>query len=171
MTNLPDPIELDGVLLHRMDAPDDIACWTGEVSGDEGRSVSIIAEPPAVPSREALDAGRGVVADFDALAASAARFLVAELAAPGWGLSAEERTRLSAPEPPFDAPEAIVWQDGTWMIRFAECGLAMGEDFGIGVLFAGSTPVSVEDLSDAEDVDPSDAEDADPSEPEGVEDR
>ena len=151
MSGLPDTIELDGATLIRIDAPEDIACWTAGVEGgDGGWTVSIIVEPAEAPSDQAREAAQGVVAEFAALADAAVAFLVDELAAPS--LSASDRALLAAEEPPFAAPEAVVWQDGTWMLRFAECDLAIGADYGVGVMFAGRTPVAVEDLSDPDDV-------------------
>lgn len=71
---------------------------------------------------------------------------------PVWALDSVDRARLDGPEAPFGMPEAIIWADGSWMIRFAECGLAMGEEFGIGVRFDGSAPVAIEDLSRATEI-------------------
>jgi len=150
MSTLPETIELDGATLIRIDAPEDIACWTAGVEGgDGGWTVSIIAEPAEAPTPEAREAAQGVLTEFAALSAAAIRFLVDELQDPA--LPVADRELLSAEEPPFGAPEAVVWQDGTWMMRFAECGLTIGEDYGVGVMFAGRTPVAVEDLSDPDD--------------------
>jgi len=153
MSTLPDAIELDGATLIRIDAPEDIACWTAGVEGGEGGwTVSIIAEPAEEPSAEARETAQGVVTEFAALAESAIRYLVDELAGPRGALSDADRARLAEEEPPFGAPEAVVWQDGTWMLRFAECGLSIGDEYGVGVMFAGRTPVEVEDLSDPDEV-------------------
>ena len=151
MSGLPDVIELDGATLIRIDAPEDIACWTaGLAGGDGGWTVSIIAEPAEDPSAQAREAAQGIVAEFAVLAEAAVAFLVDELAGPS--LSVADRTLLAAEEPPFGAPEAVVLQDGTWMLRFAECDLSIGADYGVGVMFAGRTPVALEDLSDPDDV-------------------
>jgi len=153
MSTLPETIELDGATLIRIDAPDDIACWTaGLEGGDGGWTVSIIAEPAEEPSAQALEAAQGIVTEFAELSEAAIGYLVEELAGPGGDLSDADRARLAAEEPPFGAPEAVVWQDGTWMLRFAECGLEIGDEYGVGVMFAGRTPVAVEDLSDPDDV-------------------
>ncbi|GAB6856616.1 hypothetical protein [Microbacterium xylanilyticum] len=149
--DLPDAIELDGATLIRIDAPEDVACWTaGVAGGDGGWTVSIVAEPAEPPSDDARETAQGVVAEFAALSDAAMRFLVQELQDPG--LSDDDRALLAAEEPPFGAPEAVVWQDGTWMMRFAETGLQIGDEYGIGVMFAGRTPVAIEDLSDPDDV-------------------
>lgn len=147
MTELPDTIELDGAVLIRMDAPQEIAFWTAGIpGGDGGWTVSILAEPAEPPSAEAREAAQAIVGDFAALSDAAIAYLADELAGPLGELPHD------AAEPPFGAPEAVVWQDGTWMMRFAECGLPMGDDYGIGVLFAGRTPVAVEDLSDPDEI-------------------
>ncbi|MDQ4215651.1 hypothetical protein [Microbacterium capsulatum] len=157
MSSLPDSIDIDGVVLTRIEAPDEIACWTAGIDGgDGGWTVSIVAEPAEEPTTEALEAARGVIADFAALSEAGIRFLVEELAGPAGtrstgALSAEDRARLGAEEAPFGAPEAVIWQDGTWMMRFAETSLAIAGDYGIGVMFAGATPVAVEDLSDPDE--------------------
>lgn len=149
--DLPDAIELDGATLIRIDAPEEVACWTAGVEGgDGGWTVSIVVEPAEAPSPEARETAQGIVAEFGALAAAAVAFLADELAGPS--LSAVDHALLAAEEPPFGAPEAVVWQDGTWMMRFAESGLEIGDEFGVGVMFAGRTPVAVEDLSDPDDV-------------------
>ncbi|MGN8026768.1 hypothetical protein [Microbacterium sp. 22242] len=151
--DLPDTIDLDGATLIRVDAPDDIACWTAGIDGgDGGATVSIIAEPAEEPSAEAREAAQGIVSDFAALSDAAIRYLVDELAGPHGALTDEDRALLTAEEPPLGAPEAVVWQDGTWMMRFAECGLSIGEEYGVGVMFAGSRPVAVEDLSDPDEL-------------------
>lgn len=151
MTSLPDVIALDGADLIRIDAPDDIACWTGGIGGgDGGWTVSIIAEPAEEPTAAAREAAQGVVDEFATLVDAATAFLREELAGPA--LSGADRELLHAEDAPFGAPEAVVWQDGTWMLRFAETGLEIGADYGIGVMFAGRVPVAVEDLSDPDEV-------------------
>ena len=148
MTRLPQTIDVNGIDLERSDAPEDIACWSGMFDGGE---ITLLVEPAAEPSAQALDAAAGAIADFDALRSVAEQFLVAELAGDSWGLAADQRALLARQPAPFDVPEVVVWQDGTWMIRFTESPLAMAEEYGVGVLFAGRTPVSVEDLSDADE--------------------
>lgn len=153
MATLPETIELNGTTLIRIDTPEDIACWTGGVEGgDGGGTVSIIVEPAEAPSAQAQETAGGIVAEFAALTDAAVRYLVDELAGPRRDLSDADRARLTQDEPPFAAPEAVVWQDGTWMMRFAECGLSIGEEYGIGVMFAGRVPVALEDLSDPDEV-------------------
>lgn len=148
MTQLPERIDVSGIALDRLDAPEDIACWSGAFDGGE---ITLLIEPAAEPSGQALDAAAGAISDFEELRSVAEQFLVTELAGDSWGLADDQRALLARRPAPFDEPEIVVWQDGTWMIRFAESPLAMAEDYGIGVLFAGRAPVSVEDLSDADE--------------------
>ncbi|UYO96442.1 hypothetical protein OED01_12640 [Microbacterium sp. M28] len=149
MTRLPQTIDVNGVALQRLDAPEDIACWSGAFDGGE---ITLLIEPAGEPSAQALDAAEGAITEFDDLRAAAATFLLTELASDSWGLAADQRALLAQRPAPFDAPEVVVWQDGTWMIRFAESPLEIAEDYGIGVLFAGRVPVSIEDLSDTDEV-------------------
>ncbi|MGV0153878.1 hypothetical protein ACSW29_11115 [Rhodococcus sp. GB-02] len=52
---------------------------------------------------------------------------------------------------PATVPESAVRElAATVMARFAESRLEMADPFGIGVLFEGTTPYAVEDLSGAE---------------------
>ncbi|MDH6678409.1 hypothetical protein M2284_002612 [Rhodococcus sp. LBL1] len=152
MDDLPEQIEVRGTVLDRVGLAEEFVCWSAALPGDEPRTVSIVVEPAGPPTDAAVDSAAEAIAGFDGLAAAASRYLVGELTDPGWALDAEDRARLDGPEAPFDLPEAIIWADGTWMIRFAECALAMGEEFGIGVRFVGSAPVGVEDLSGATEV-------------------
>lgn len=55
---------------------------------------------------------------------------------------------LKLPELPLAAPEAIVWADRTWAIRFAESGLRIADPYGILVTFDGTRPVDIEGLDD-----------------------
>jgi len=147
MTALTDPLDVHGTPLHSTAVTEEFACWAADLPG--GGTVSILIEPPAAPTDEAVETAAGVIADFAALAEAAAVYLVAELAAPEWGLDAADLGRLSTAA--FDMPEAVVWEDGTWMLRFADCDLQVGADYGIGVNFVGTQPVGVEDLSDADE--------------------
>ncbi|QAY59620.1 hypothetical protein ET475_06195 [Microbacterium protaetiae] len=145
--DLTGPIDVHGTLLHSTAVTDDFACWAADLPG--GGTVSILVEPAGPATNEAIETAAGVIADFAALAEAASAYLVTALADPSWGLDAAERAGLR-PEV-FDVPEAVVWEDGTWMLRFAECDLAMGAGYGIGVNFVGTQPVGVEDLSGADE--------------------
>lgn len=151
MSELPHEIDIDGITLILLDTDDDIVCWSGELTGEDAPAISIVIDPAGPLSAEAREAAGVVVAEFDGLVAAASDFLVTALGDGSWPLDDAELALLRGAEPPFALPEAVIWRDGSWMLRFAESPLAMGEDYGIGVLFAGRTPVSVEDLSDAEE--------------------
>ncbi|GAB2630127.1 hypothetical protein ABI214_23245 [Prescottella soli] len=152
MNDLPTEIEVRGTVLDRIALAEELVCWSTALPGDEPRTVSIVVEPAGRPTDAAVAAAAEAIAGFDGLAAAASRYLVAELTDPAWALDAADRARLDEPEAPFGMPEAVIWADGSWMIRFAECGLAMGEEFGIGVRFDGSAPVGIEDLSGATEI-------------------
>ncbi|MFG2631191.1 hypothetical protein [Streptomyces sp. NPDC048473] len=49
---------------------------------------------------------------------------------------------------PLVVPEAAVWADQTWAIRFAESGLRPADPYGILVTFNGTQPVDVRGLDD-----------------------
>jgi hypothetical protein len=149
MSDLPDTLDVDGTVFARIDTPPDLACWATET--DRG-SVNLVVEPAAEPEASALETAAAVVADFDGLAGVAAAFLAERLRDPDYGLTDAEIALLDATEPPFDEPEAVVWSDGTWMLRFAESPLSIADPYGIGVTFVGAAPQAVEDLSDAETV-------------------
>lgn len=149
MNDLPEEIEVRGSVLDRIPLSEEPACWSATLPGSEQRTVNFVIEPAGPPTDAAVDSAAEAIARFDELAAAASRYLVAELTDPVWALDSVDRERLDEPEAPFGLPEAIIWADGSWMIRFAECGLAMGEEFGIGVRFSGPAPVAIEDLSGA----------------------
>lgn len=153
MSELPDELTISGVVLSLLDAGEGISCWSGAVDG--AGAVHVIIEPAGQATAGAVATATTVIEGFPVLTAAASAFLVAELADARWNLDDADRQRLGGEQPPFDLPEAVIWQDGSWMLRFAECGLAMGAEYGIGVLFEGTTPVDVEDLSE---VDPEDAD-------------
>jgi len=148
MDELPAIVDVDGTPLHSTAATHEFACWAAEVA--DGGTVSILIEPAGPPTREAIATAAGVIEDFAALAEVASDYVVSALAGPEWALDAADRARLAADA--FDMPEAVVWEDGTWMLRFAECTLAIGAEYGIGVNFVGAQPVGVEDLSVADEI-------------------
>ena len=141
------PIDVHGTALHSTAVTDEFACWAAELPG--GGTISILVEPAGTPTSEAIETAAGVIGDFAALVDAAAAYLVTALADPAGGLDAADRARL-APQA-FAMPEAVVWEDGTWMLRFAQCDLAMAAEYGIGVDFVGRRTVGVTDLSDADD--------------------
>lgn len=151
--DLPDQLEIAGTAFARIESPGTIACWTATVRAEDAADpppVSVVTEPAAVPDRRASDLAAVVLARFDELAELGADYLRRRLREPGFGLSGAELAMLDADGPPFSEPAAVVWADGTWMLRFAESGLAMADPYGIGVLFEGPVPSRVEDLSAAD---------------------
>lgn len=93
-----------------------------------------------------------VVAGFDEFTDLAAGYLQQRLAEPEYRLSDAELRTLQGAEPPFGEPEAVIWADGSWMLRFAESRIELADPYGIGVLFEGSSPSGIEDLSDVDPV-------------------
>jgi hypothetical protein len=151
--DLPEQLVVGGVTYSRVDADDSIACWTAtvDVEGDgSARQVSLVIEPAAVPDSAVLELAADVSVRFGEFARVAADYLRDGLRDPRHGLDGVELGLLDAEEAPFGEPEAVVWADGTWMLRFAESRLDIADPFGIGVLFTGETPDAIEDLSEAE---------------------
>ncbi|TXL88116.1 hypothetical protein [Streptomyces sp. IB2014 016-6] len=66
-----------------------------------------------------------------------------------FGLTTEELGWLNHPELPLAVPQAVVWADRTWAIRFAESRLRPADPYGILVI-NGTRPVDVEGLDDEE---------------------
>lgn len=112
--------------------------------------MSIVIDPAALPEQDVLQLAAAVVARFDEFTDVATVYLRQRLDEPRFGLTDVELLALQGAEPPFDEPEAVIWDDGSWMLRFAESRLEMADPFGIGVLFEGTTPCAIEDLSDAD---------------------
>ncbi len=113
--------------------------------------MSIVIDPAAPPGHSELELAAVVVTRFDEFADLAAGYLQQRLDEPRFGLTDAELLALQSTEPPFDEPEAVIWADGSWMLRFAESRLEMADPYGIGVLFEGTSPCGIEDLSDADE--------------------
>lgn len=154
MTDLPRELRIRDIVLDLITDGDEVACWSGELPRDEHSMVSVVVEPAASPSREARETAEGVIGGFDELVEVATAYLVEELPGAGRQLTDADRGRLSEPPSPFGMPEATVWDDGTWLLRFAEADLDLAGDLGLAVRFVGTAPVAVDDLSDAEEDDP-----------------
>lgn len=153
MVDLPTRLDVSGAEFVRIDAPEPIACWTASIepAGDGRlRSVSVIMDPVARPGEDVLQLAGVVVARFDELAGAAAEYLQQRLREAEYGLSGAELLELQRAEPPFGEPEAVLWSDGSWMLRFTESRLALADPYGIGVLFEGTSPCAVEDFSDVD---------------------
>lgn len=153
MPDIPTHLNIAGTEFARIDSPDSIACWTATLDsagGDDDRSVSIVIEPAASPEQGVLQLAAVVVARFDEFTDLAAEYLQQRLGEPEYRLSDVELLALQGAEPPFGEPEAVIWADGSWMLRFAESRLEIADPYGIGVLFDGTSPCAIEDLSDAD---------------------
>ncbi|WP_395244947.1 hypothetical protein ACGGZK_03875 [Agromyces sp. MMS24-K17] len=148
MTDLPEHVVIGGTTFSRVESDDSIACWASIL--DDTRSVFLLVEPAAVPGPAQLRLAGTVVSRFGELAEVAAEYLRHRLREPRFDLPPAELSALDAPEAPFSEPEAVVWADGTWLLRFTESSLLMADPFGVGVVFEGTTPRNVEDLSDAD---------------------
>ncbi len=148
MSKLSQTLEARGIRFERVDSPNALPCWA-----PSSEPVSIVVEPPADPGESVIDLAARVAIELERFAGRAVDFLCDGLQDPQYGLTPDEIALLSAAERPFGSPEAVIWGDGTWMIRFGESSLRIAEEFGIGVNFNGEQPVSIENLSDAEYVD------------------
>lgn len=155
MVDLPTRLDVPGAEFVRIDAPEPIACWNASIepAGDGRlRSVSVIMDPVGRPGEDVLRLAGVVVARFDEFTGAAAEYLRQRLREPEYGLSGAELLELQRAEPPFGAPEAVLWSDGSWMLRFAESRLALADPYGIGVLFEGTSPCGVDDFSEVDSV-------------------
>lgn len=148
---LPATLHIAGLALNLVESPPALACWSGGFpvpAGADPAVVNLVIEPPAPPQPATLRRVHDVVSRFDALVARAGEYCRVRLREEGYGLTAGELDRLDLPEPPWGLPEATVWTDRSWMIRFAESGLGMGDPYGILVTFDGTRPVDVQDAGD-----------------------
>ena len=149
MRPLPDIIQVGETAFSRIDSPAGVSCWSFQGTDT---TVSLVIEPSDTPSSEAINIAADVVDGFEYFTHAAIQFLCEQLRAPEYGLSDAELELLGGQRPPFESPEAVIWADGTWMLRFAGSSLALADEFGIGVNFIGNTPQSVETLSGSEPI-------------------
>ncbi|MCW5252513.1 MULTISPECIES: hypothetical protein [unclassified Streptomyces] len=125
-----------GPLVHLSDGPGGLSVWGVAEPERWGADVNVMLEAGEdVRSVDLRLLGR-VLAHLDEMVAKARRFACARLGVP------EERAAL-------DAPEVNFYTDG-WMLRFVEGGVPICEPYGVGVVFEGTRPVRLEDLSEAE---------------------
>ncbi|MFJ3956860.1 hypothetical protein [Arthrobacter sp. NPDC090010] len=153
MTDLATHLDIAGTAFTRIDSPDSIACWTATIAStgeDTPRAVSIVLEPAVQPDQRLLQFAAVVVSRFDEFADLAKAYLQQRLSEPEFGLQEAELSALRNGEPLFDEPEAVIWSDDDWMLRFTESRLELADPYGIAVLFEGTNPSAVEDLSDAD---------------------
>nr|WP_187977938.1 hypothetical protein [Mycetocola sp. JXN-3] len=153
MSEIPTTFSAGTAEFVRIESPEELAFWVATVNGADGEhEVSLIIEPAAAPEADVLEVAAAVVADFDELVRDALEYLDEALRGPEWALSATDLALLDGPGGAFGEPEAVIWGDGTWMLRFQESALSIAEEFGIGVNFVGRVPQSVEDLSESEEL-------------------
>ncbi|MFJ9681876.1 hypothetical protein ACIRP2_28055 [Streptomyces sp. NPDC101194] len=148
---LPATLHIAGLTLTRVQSPPSLACWTGcfpAPAGTTPTEVSLVTEPPIPPQSAILRLAHDVVSRFDAFVAQAVEYCRIRLREEHFGLTAEELGLLDLPEPPLGVPEATVWTDRSWAVRFAESRLRMGDPYGILVTFDGTRPVDVEGIDD-----------------------
>ncbi|MFE6664883.1 hypothetical protein ACFVFH_15160 [Streptomyces sp. NPDC057697] len=148
---LPASLLVAGLMLEKVESPPSMACWTGSFprpAGSHPAGVSLVVEPAAAPGESALRLAHDVVSRFDALVDQALEHCRARLRDRCFALTTEELGWLDLPELPLGAPEATVWTDRTWAIRFAESRFRLGDPYGILVTFDGTRPVDIEGLDD-----------------------
>lgn len=128
-----------------------MACWTGcfpESAAGDAAVVSLVIEPAAPPEEVALRLALDVVSSFDVFVDRAARYCRTRLRERHFELTPEELSWLDLPELPLAGPEAVVWADRTWAIRFTESRFRLADPFGILVTFNGTQPVDVQGSED-----------------------
>ncbi|WP_218172429.1 hypothetical protein OH786_36260 (plasmid) [Streptomyces atratus] len=85
---------------------------------------------------------------FDVFVEQALEYCRTRLRERHFELTAEELSWLDLPELPLAVPEATVWADQTWAVRFAESRFRLADPYGILVTFDGAQPVDVQGLDD-----------------------
>ncbi|MEU6934393.1 hypothetical protein AB4225_18705 [Streptomyces sp. 2RAF24] len=148
---LPATVRIAGVVLRRMESPPSLACWTGcfpEPTGAVENAMSLVIEPAAPPEEATLHFAHDVVSHFDVFVDQALAYCRTRLRESHFQLTTEELGWLDLPELPLAAPEATVWADQTWAIRFTESRFRLADPHGILVTFNGRQPVDVEGLDD-----------------------
>ncbi|MER6528156.1 hypothetical protein [Streptomyces sp. NPDC001508] len=108
--------------------------------------MSLVIEPAAPPEEATLHFAHDVVSRFDVFVEQALEYCRTRLREPRFELTPEELSWLDLPELPLAVPDATVWADRTWAIRFAESRLRLADPYGILVTFNGTQPVDVEGL-------------------------
>ncbi|MEV0452247.1 hypothetical protein [Streptomyces sp. NPDC050600] len=148
---LPATVRIAGVVLRRMESPPSLACWTGcfpEPTGAVENAISLVIEPAAPPEEATLHFAHDVVSHSDVFVDQALAYCRTRLRESHFQLTTEELGWLDLPELPLAAPEATVWADQTWAIRFTESRFRLADPHGILVTFNGRQPVDVEGLDD-----------------------
>ncbi|MFD9427203.1 MULTISPECIES: hypothetical protein [unclassified Streptomyces] len=149
--DLPATLHIAGLALRRTEGPPSLACWAGYFPGSAGGNpagISLVIEPAAPPEEATLQLAHEVASHFDVLVAQALRYCRARLRESHFELTPEELSWLDLPELPLAVPEAVVWADQTWAIRFTESRLRLADPYGILVTFNGTQPVDVQGVED-----------------------
>ncbi|MFD3482215.1 hypothetical protein [Streptomyces sp. NPDC058665] len=150
---LPETVRIAGVVLRRVESPPSLACWAGdfmEPAGAVETGISLVIEPAAPPEEATLQFAHDIVSRFDVFADQALEYCRTRLRESHFGLTTEELAWLDLPELPLAVPEAIVWADRTWAIRFTESRLRLADPYGVLVTFDGTRPVDVEGIDDGQ---------------------
>ncbi|MFJ4091788.1 hypothetical protein ACIPYS_09410 [Kitasatospora sp. NPDC089913] len=150
---LPSTVSIAGVVLSRTESPPSLACWSGFFPGPMGAAeigTSLVIEPAAPPDEATLRFAHDIVTQFDVFVDRASEYCRTRLREARFGLTTEELSWLDRPELPLAGPEATVWADRTWAIRFTESRLRLADPYGILVTFDGRRPVDVEGLDDGQ---------------------
>ncbi|MEE1738783.1 hypothetical protein PUR49_20040 [Streptomyces sp. BE147] len=149
--DLPATLRVAGLALKRTESPPSLACWTGcfpESAGGNAAAISLVIEPAALPEEVTLQLAHDVVSRFDVFVDQAVRYCWTRLRERHFELTPEELSWLDLPELPLAVPEAVVWADQTWAIRFTESRFRLADPYGILVTFNGTQPVDVQGLED-----------------------
>ncbi|MDV9188869.1 hypothetical protein R6L23_11695 [Streptomyces sp. SR27] len=151
---MPTTLHIAGLELSRTESPPSLACWTGYLprrAGTDPAGMSVVTEPAAPPEESVLRIAHDMVSRFDAFVDQALEYCRIRLREPQFELAAEELAWLDLPELPLALPEATVWADQTWAIRFAESRFDLADPYGLLVTFNGTQPVDVQGLDDEEE--------------------
>ncbi|MFF1648872.1 hypothetical protein [Streptomyces sp. NPDC058240] len=150
-TELPATLHIAGLALIRTESPPSMACWTGYFpvpTGADPAGMSLVIEPAAPPEDSTLRLAHDVVSRFDVFVDQALEYCRTRLRERHFELTTEELSWLDLPELPLALPEATVWADQTWAIRFAGSRFRLADPYGILVTFDGTQPVDIQSLDD-----------------------
>ncbi|MFF5931989.1 hypothetical protein [Streptomyces hydrogenans] len=149
--DLPATLRVAGLALKRTESPPSLACWTGcflEPTEGTTVSISLVTEPAAPPDEGTLQLVHDVASRFDVFVDRAVGYCRARLRERRFDLTSEELSWLDLPELPLAVPEAVVWADQSWAIRFTESRFRLADPYGILVTFNGTQPIDVECVED-----------------------
>lgn len=149
-----------GALSLLPDSPPEQRFWAGEFSyldGDRRETSALFlgCERDGLPPEAQLAFARAILGAVQCHIDAALALLADRLASDPafFGASIELAARCLALGPaglPFGRPELTFYDHESWLMRFTEGRLPVCDPFGIGVVFQGQQPRSIEDLSDFE---------------------